>query len=64
MKLIAIFRLAVPYTGLILTARENPQVRKEAMSFGVSQIDGGTKIEMGTYSKEDHTEERDDFSVD
>lgn len=50
MKLIAILRLAVPYTGLILTARENPQVRKEAMSFGVSQIDGGTKIELGSYS--------------
>lgn len=50
MKLIAIFRLAVPYTGLILTARETPQVRREAMSFGVSQIDGGTKIELGSYA--------------
>lgn len=51
MKLIAILRLAVPYTGLILTARENPIVRKVAMSFGVSQIDGGTKIELGGYSE-------------
>ena len=51
MKLIAILRLAVPYTGLILTARENPIVRREAMSFGVSQIDGGTKIELGGYSE-------------
>jgi 2-iminoacetate synthase len=39
-KLIAILRLAVPYTGLILTAREAPDVRSEAMAFGVSQIDG------------------------
>jgi 2-iminoacetate synthase len=49
-KLIAILRLAVPYTGLILTAREAPDVRSEAMAFGVSQIDGGTKIELGGYS--------------
>lgn len=50
-RLIAILRLAVPYTGLILTARENAKVRKEVMRFGVSQIDGGTKIELGSYSK-------------
>ncbi len=49
-KLIAILRLAVPYTGLILTAREAPDVRSEAMAFGVSQIDGGTRLELGSYS--------------
>jgi 2-iminoacetate synthase len=49
--MIAILRLAVPYTGLILTARENAGIRKEAMQFGVSQIDGGTKIELGAYSQ-------------
>jgi 2-iminoacetate synthase len=49
-KLVAILRLAVPYTGLILTAREAPDVRKEAMQYGVSQIDGGTKLELGSYS--------------
>lgn len=49
-RLIAILRLAVPYTGLILTARENAALRKEVMRFGVSQIDGGTKIELGAYA--------------
>jgi len=49
-RLVAILRLAVPYTGLILTARENPRLRKEVMQFGVSQIDGGTKIELGSYT--------------
>ncbi len=49
-KLVAIIRLAVPYTGMILTARENVQVRREVISFGVSQIDGGTKLELGSYS--------------
>lgn len=48
-KIIAILRLAVPYTGLILTARENPALRKEAIQFGVSQIDGGTNLQIGDY---------------
>ncbi len=50
-KLIAILRLAVPYTGMILTARENARVRREVMRFGISQIDGGTVIELGGYAK-------------
>jgi 2-iminoacetate synthase len=49
-RLVAILRLAVPYTGLILTARENAAVRREVMRFGVSQIDGGTKLEIGSYA--------------
>ena len=50
-KLIAILRLAVPYTGMILTARESAQLRNELLQFGVSQIDGGTKIELGSYKE-------------
>ena len=50
-KLVAILRLAVPYTGLILTARESHEIRREVLKFGVSQIDGGTKIEIGSYSE-------------
>ncbi|MDD4576589.1 MAG: [FeFe] hydrogenase H-cluster radical SAM maturase HydG [Bacteroidales bacterium] len=50
-RLIAILRLAVPYTGLILTAREPAHIRTEALAFGVSQIDGGTKLEIGSYSE-------------
>lgn len=52
-RLVAILRLAVPYTGMILTAREPADLRNELIQYGVSQIDGGTKIEMGSYvSKE------------
>jgi 2-iminoacetate synthase len=50
-RLIAILRLAVPYTGLILTAREKAELRREAMSFGVSQIDAGSRIELGGYTE-------------
>ncbi|MGI6478248.1 MAG: [FeFe] hydrogenase H-cluster radical SAM maturase HydG [Salinivirgaceae bacterium] len=50
-RIIAILRLAVPYTGLILTARESAAVRDEVLEFGVSQIDGGTKLELGSYQE-------------
>ena len=52
-KLVAILRLAVPYTGLILTCRESVAIRNEIMKFGVSQIDAGSNIGVGAYSKED-----------
>jgi len=50
-RLIAILRLAVPYTGMILTAREKPELRREVMAFGVSQIDAGSRIEIGGYTE-------------
>jgi 2-iminoacetate synthase len=50
-RLVAILRLAVPYTGMILTARETPEIRREVIRFGVSQIDGGTKLEIGSYAE-------------
>ena len=49
-RLVAILRLAVPYTGLILTAREPSGIRDEILQFGVSQIDGGSRIEIKGYS--------------
>ena len=58
-RLVAILRLAVPYTGLILTARETAEIRDEILQFGVSQIDGGTNIEMGGYSKKMKGEDQD-----
>lgn len=65
-KLVAILRLAVPYTGLILTAREDHDVRKEVLQYGVSQIDGGTKIELGSYSEiqnEDQNLNKEQFKI-
>ena len=50
-RLIAVLRLAVPYTGLILTARESAELRREVMEFGVSQIDAGSRIEIGGYTE-------------
>ncbi len=50
-RLVAILRLAVPYTGMILTAREPAAIRDEILSFGVSQIDGGTNIQIKGYTE-------------
>ena len=50
-RVIAILRLSVPYTGMILTAREPPALRREVMAFGVSQIDAGSRIELGGYTE-------------
>ncbi len=58
-KLVAILRLAVPYTGLILTAREPAAIRDEVLQYGVSQIDGGTNIEMKGYSQDEEQQDLD-----
>jgi len=58
-RMVAILRLAVPYTGLILTAREPAAIRDEVLQFGVSQIDGGTKIEMKGYSEKEQEQDLD-----
>lgn len=56
-RIIAILRLAVPYTGLILTARENAELRRECMELGVSQIDAGTQIELQGYSQKNEEQD-------
>jgi len=64
-RLVAILRLAVPYTGLILTAREQPALRRKVMPFGVSQIDAGSRIEIGGYTEVGDAQvmEREQFSL-
>ena len=52
-KLIAVIRLSVPYTGMILTAREPAHIRREVIPLGVTQTDASTKIGIGAYSQED-----------
>lgn len=63
-RLVAILRLAVPYTGLILTARESIELRNEMFDLGVSQIDAGTKIELDGYTKEEDQElDKEQFEI-
>ncbi|HOU54891.1 MAG TPA: [FeFe] hydrogenase H-cluster radical SAM maturase HydG [Myxococcota bacterium] len=50
-KLVAILRLAVPYTGIILSTRETPNIRREAFALGVSQISAGSRTNPGGYTE-------------
>jgi len=64
-RLVAILRLSVPYTGMICTAREPAELRREVMGFGVSQIDAGSRIELGGYTEAGDAQvmEREQFTL-
>ncbi|OGW81489.1 MAG: [FeFe] hydrogenase H-cluster radical SAM maturase HydG [Omnitrophica bacterium RIFCSPLOWO2_12_FULL_44_17] len=64
-RIILVIRLAIPYTGMIITARENAEMRREAISFGVTQTDASTKIGIGSYSDEnpDQAENKQQFML-
>jgi 2-iminoacetate synthase len=64
-RLVAVLRLSVPYTGLICTARESAALRREVMSMGVSQIDAGSRIEIGGYTEvgDSQVMEREQFEL-
>lgn len=57
-KLVAIIRMTVPYTGMILTTRERPEFRRELMEIGFSQVSAGSKTSPGGYTE--HNPDADD----
>jgi 2-iminoacetate synthase len=66
LKMVAIIRLMCPYTGSILTAREKPAIRREALGkCGISQMDAGTRIGLGGYAelKKENTMEKQQFFI-
>lgn len=52
-KIVAILRLAVPYTGIIMSTRETPAMRRETFALGVSQISAGSRTNPGGYSTDE-----------
>src|SRR5574344_1703099 len=56
-KIVACIRVAVPYTGMIVSTRESKECREKVLHLGISQISGGSKTSVGGYDKEDLTEE-------
>jgi 2-iminoacetate synthase len=50
-KIVAILRMAVPYTGIIMSTRETPNIRRETFSLGVSQISAGSRTNPGGYTE-------------
>lgn len=56
-KLVACIRIAVPYTGMIISTRESKQCRERVLHLGVSQISGGSRTSVGGYVEEEPEEE-------
>ena len=56
-KIVAVLRIAVPYTGLIISTRESPEARKKVLELGVSQISGGSRTSVGGYAEEEEEED-------
>lgn len=56
-KIIACIRIAVPYTGMIISTRESKEVRERALHLGVSQISGGSRTSVGGYCEEEPEDE-------
>jgi len=52
-KIVAILRLAVPYTGIIMSTRETPHMRRETFALGVSQISAGSRTNPGGYAEDE-----------
>jgi len=62
-KIIACTRIAVPYTGMIISTRESEEVRAKALSMGISQISGGSRTSVGGYAEEDRPHDTEQFDV-
>lgn len=59
-KIVAILRLTVPYTGMLLSTRENPQFRSEVLALGISQLSAGSCTGVGGYKEEYESDEKKD----
>ena len=62
-KLCALIRIAVPYTGMIISTRESQSVREKVIPLGVSQISGASRTSVGGYAEEDRPHETEQFDV-
>ena len=62
-KIIACIRIAVPYTGMIISTRESSAVRKKALELGISQISGGSRTSVGGYTEEERPHDSEQFDV-
>jgi 2-iminoacetate synthase len=62
-KIVAILRLAVPYTGIIMSTRESPEMRRETFALGVSQISAGSRTNPGGYTEGEDAFEDGQFSL-
>lgn len=57
LKLIAVIRITLPYTGMIISTRERPEIRMQAIKIGISQASGGSRTSPGGYGKHEQLEQ-------
>ena len=62
-KIIALIRITVPYTGMIVSTRESQEVREAALRYGISQISGGSRTSVGGYAEEERPHDTEQFDV-
>ena len=62
-KLAALIRISVPYTGMIVSTRETPEVRDKIIRLGVSQISGGSRTSVGGYTEKERPHDTEQFDV-
>lgn len=62
-KIIACTRVAVPYTGMIISTRESKECREKVIHYGISQISGGSKTSVGGYAEPEIENESEQFDV-
>ncbi|MBO6016159.1 MAG: [FeFe] hydrogenase H-cluster radical SAM maturase HydG [Lachnospiraceae bacterium] len=62
-KIAACIRIAVPYTGMIISTRETPEVREQIIRLGVSQISGGSRTSVGGYCEKERPHDTEQFDV-
>lgn len=62
-KIIACIRIAVPYTGMIISTRESQEVRGRALKLGISQISGASRTSVGGYTEEERPHDSEQFDV-
>ena len=62
-KIIACIRIAVPYTGMIISTRESEKVRERALEIGISQISGASRTSVGGYTEEERPHDSEQFDV-
>ena len=62
-KLVAVLRIAVPYTGIIISTRESRKARERVLAVGVSQISGGSRTSVGGYTTEERHDETAQFDI-
>ena len=62
-KLIALIRISVPYTGMIISTRESQEVRARALHLGISQISGASRTSVGGYDEPERPHDTEQFDV-